>query len=378
MCRKIVFINQATGYLTIDIINEFAMEFSHVALITGSIRVQEKEISKKVQIVRIAKYNRGSTFRKGLSWIIATVQINFLLRFRFAGYERFYFTIPPTAYLFARNKKLPYSITVYDLFPDALRIFNVNTEGAAYKWWRRRNARIFNKAHRIYALSYRMKEKIQAYTSNESISVIPNWTAFTGYSPLPKHQNSLLRGEGLTNKFIVQYSGNIGATHNVEVLIDLAIKMTGFSDVHFSIIGRGERVTLIHNMLSARKLSNCSLLPFRKDSELYESLCAADLAVVTLDERIDDASVPSKLYNLMSAGIPVMAIAAMSSEIAEIVSENSIGKVFNKSDLGGMMNFIIELKKDMNYHEKLRQNSLKASKKYTSNNARDYLEFYLQ
>lgn len=73
--QKIVFINQATGYLTIDIVNAFAGKFDEVVLITGSIRVQDTYLKPGIKIVQIARYNRGSNLKKAFSWIVASFQI---------------------------------------------------------------------------------------------------------------------------------------------------------------------------------------------------------------------------------------------------------------------------------------------------------------
>ena len=79
MGKKIVFINQATGYLTIDIINSFAGHFDDISLIAGSVRVQDIELNKKVKWRKIVKYDRGNPTRKLLSWIIGTIQIFFIM-----------------------------------------------------------------------------------------------------------------------------------------------------------------------------------------------------------------------------------------------------------------------------------------------------------
>lgn len=377
MGRKIVFINQATGYLTIDIINEFAKHFDEVALITGSVRVQDDKLDEKVEVEWICRYSRGNSFRKAVSWLRGTVQIMYLLSKKFVDFERFYFTIPPTAYLFAERYKTPYSIAVYDLFPDTLRISGFRSKNILSRWWSKRNRIVFSKARRIYALSDRMKCRILKYTSN-SIYVIPNWTAFSGYTPIPKEINRIVKREGLEDKFVVQYSGNIGSTHNVETILEVAELLTDIGDIEFHIIGRGDRTKTIREIIDSKDLKNCKLLPFRKDEELYESLCCADLAVVTLDERTADVSVPSKIYNLMAAGIPVMAISNESSAVAEIITGYNMGRVFSMKNIPGMKDFVLELKNDPSLRSHMAENSLNASKSHTKLNAACYLSSYLE
>jgi glycosyltransferase involved in cell wall biosynthesis len=377
MSRKIVFINQATGYLTIDIINEFVKEFEKVSLITGSIRTQDIELNKKVKVNRIVKYNRGNVFRKATSWILGTFQIYFLLKLKYRDYEKFFFTIPPTAYLFALDLDSVFSIAVFDLFPDALKVYKCKDNGIIYKWWSLKNGRIFSKAHRVFALSENMKTKILTYTDKSDVRVIPNWTAFSGYIPVVKEKNSFIESEGLAGKFIVQYSGNIGSTHNVEAIVEIAEMLKAHKEVEFVIIGRGNRTIAIGDLIISKGLTNCRLLPFRKDEELFKSLCSADLAIVTLDERTADVSVPSKVYNIMAAGVPILAIASMNSAISDLVLEHRIGKAFEMSNLQEICEFIIEVKNNHSLWAELSDNSLRTSEKFTNSNAAEYLKVYI-
>jgi hypothetical protein len=378
MSWKIVFINQATGYLTIDIINEFAKEFDKVALITGSIRVQDKYLNNKVKVSYIIKYNRGNAIKKLLSWLLGTIQIFILLVVRYRKFEKFYFTIPPTAYLQALHFKSPFSILVYDFYPEALLSFGFSKNSSLYKWWGKRNQRIFTSAYKVFTISEKMRSKILEYSDKRDIYVIPNWSAFSGFKRVEKGNNKLIAQYNLQGKFIVQYSGNIGATHNVEVLIEVAELLRSSDEIVFLIIGRGERMKKISNMIQEKSLKNCLVLPFRKDDKLFDSLCAADLAVVTLDDKTPDISVPSKTYNIMAAGVPIMAIALENSEISNLINMHENGKTFNKSDLNGMCRFINTLKDNPDYKKYLSDKSLKAAQKYTRLNAKEYCKTYFK
>lgn len=376
MADKIVFVNQATGYLTIDILNRFVNDFDEVVLITGSTRVQDTPLDPNVRIETIKRYDRGNNLRKAFSWLIGSLQIFFLLKFKYNTYDKFFFTIPPTAYLMAPWFSGRYSISVYDLYPEALIINGFREKGVLYRWWARRNRRIFGNSHRIYTLSDNMRSGILKYTCHENIIIIPNWSAFSNITPVKKEENKIIEREGLKGKFIVQYSGNIGVTHNVETLIDVAENLCTEPQVLFQIIGRGERSSEIARKINTAEMKNCILLPFRNDEDLFESLCAADIAVIILDERTPDVSIPSKIYNIMSAGRPIMAITSRESGIGQLVVEHNIGKAFIKEDIHGMTRFILDLKNSPEQWKLFSDNALKASLLYTSENAGIYLRTY--
>lgn len=373
---KIVFINQATGYLTVDIINEFTTQYREVVLITGSIRIQDSQLNTAVKVKHIIRYNRGNNYRKAISWLVGTLQIFILLKCRYRDYEKFFFTIPPPAYLMALHFSSSFSIVVYDLYPEVFKASGFSAGGILYRWWAKRNSKIFEQAHKIYTLSESIRSQILNYSEKADVRVIPNWSAFSNCVPIKKDQNRILKRDGLSGKFVIQYSGNIGVTHNVETLIEVAELLKHQEDLEFQIIGRGARSNTIRDIIIRKRLTNCRILPFRKDEELYESLCAADIAVITLGNKTYDISVPSKIYNIMAAGLPVMAIAPENSALSGIIIKYGIGKAFVKDNILGMCKFVMELKNNSALREKMSGNAIKVTKEFTNANAAKYLKYY--
>lgn len=374
--RKIVFTNQATGYLTIDILNEFANEFDEVALITGSIRIQNTGLESNVRISLITKYNRGSNFKKAFSWLLGTVQTYFLLLFKYRDYERILFTVPPPVYLMAPLLRSKYSIVVYDLYPDALSTLGMSDRNIFFRWWAHRNKKVFLKAENIFTISELMRTGIRRYCPESNVHVIPNWSAFSGMKRMKRSENDLIVRNNFTGKFIVQYSGNIGLSHKIETLIEVADSLRSYDDILFLIIGRGKRVEDIKMLIHHKELKNCIILPFRNDDELFDSLCAADIAVVTLDDKVPDISVPSKVYNILASGSPLLAIASPDSGLGDLIKRYNNGGVFCQDDIKGIANFILDIKSDPELYLVLSSCSLEASKNYTSANAGRYLELY--
>ena len=376
MPGKIVFINQATGYMTIDIVNAFADEFEHVALIAGTIRVQDTELNKKVKWIKIAKYNRGNPSKKLFSWLWATIQIFFLLLFRFRHYEVFYITVPPTAYLLSLFLPNKFSVLIFDIYPESLKIYNIKESSWIYRLWAKWNKRIYKKAHRIFTLGDAMKDILTKYVNHNKIIVINYWSGLTGIKPIERENNSFIKAESLSGKFIIEYSGNIGYTHNLETLIKVAEKFKKNQNIVFLIIGRGERFQDIKELVNNKELNNCKLLPFQPDSEIQYSLSAADLSIVILDEKVASYSIPSKTYNLLAIGSAFMVIGSPEAELARLVENFNIGKSFAQADISGMVEFINELVEDPGKIKRFKENALKASAYFTRQNARKYLEYY--
>ncbi len=149
-----------------------------------------------------------------------------------------------------------------------------------------------------------MADSLCKYVDRERLIVHSIWSIFQENSRVRKQNNPFIREHGIEDKFVVQYSGNIGLTHNVEALIDIAERLKEEKCILFQVIGRGPRQTVIKRLIEQRGLDNVQMLPFQSDEMFPYSLSAADLGVVILHESVGRGSVPSKAYNLMSFGIP--------------------------------------------------------------------------
>lgn len=144
MKKKIVFINQSSGYLMIDILNVYSYEYDKVVLISGSLKIMERNLNKNVSLKKIIPYNRNSTIKRIFTWVISTIQIYFLLLFRFRNFEVIFTTNPPLSYLTSIFLRNPFSIIIYDTYPDALKNIGINEGNIIYKLWKKLNRRILS------------------------------------------------------------------------------------------------------------------------------------------------------------------------------------------------------------------------------------------
>lgn len=378
MAKKIVFVNQSTGYLTIDIINAFAKEYDVVDLLYGEIRVQDIEIDSKVTKRRIGKKSRVSHVRRFIAWFFASIQTFFTLLFRYRKYEIFYVSLPPFAYLSSLLLPNKFSLLMFDVYPDVLKMLNIKESNFIYRVWVGWNKKLFAKAHRVYTIGDSLADLMAQYAPREKINVIPLWTGLADVHPVDKAQNPFVQEHRLQDKFIVQYSGNIGGTHNIEVLIEAAKLLKDQKDILFLIIGRGLKVPLVNKLIEEYALDNCMVLPFQPDNVIRYSIAAADISVVLIEEKIADVSIPSKVYNIMAVGSGILSISPASSEINKLVKHYTIGANFNKDEVAQMADYILQLKNSPALKQQYSNNAVQAAKNYTAANADQYLAIYKQ
>jgi hypothetical protein len=222
-----------------------------------------------------------------------------------------------------------------------------------------------------------MADLLAKYVAKEKITIQPIWSIFQENKRVLKSENPFIKAHGLENKFIVQYSGNIGLTHKVELLVTLAEKMQDQPNILFQIIGRGPRKKALESLVQEKELENCQFLPFQSDAMFPFSLSAADLGVVILDELTSKGSVPSKSYNLMSYGIPSLYISAPDSELHCYTSKFKHGKCFSEQELDKAEAFILELVADKDMYRAYSENSVKAAQNFKRENAAKFVKAYL-
>lgn len=375
--RKIVVVNQAVNYLTIGICNAFSDRFENVSLITGGIHPQGEELKKTIKITKIKKYRPSSSNKKLFLYSLACLQIWWLLLIKFRKHEVFFVSLPPMGYLL--NLLLPhkFSMLIWDVYPDTFKITGMKESHFVYKAWAYLNKKSFSKSFKLFTIGHKMADLLSIYVEKQKIIVQPIWSIFQNNSNKGKINNPFVADNKLEDKFIVQYSGNIGLTHKVEVLLEIAKKIKFNNKIVFQIIGKGPRLNTLKVIAKENNLKNCQFLPFQDDGMFPFSLSAADLGVVILDEKTSKGSVPSKSYNLMSYGIPAIYISSKDSELNEYAIKYQHAKCFNEDEIEEAANWIIKISTDSEKHAKMSVNAEKASHNFKRNNANKLIGKYL-
>ena len=375
--RKIVVINQASNYLTVGFCNAFSAQFESVSLITGSIHIQGEELDNTIAVTYINKWVERPTSKKFWSYIKACLKIYWLLLTKYRKHEVFFVSIPPMGYLLNLLVSNRFSILVWDVYPDVFKITGMKENHFLYKTWASLNKKSFKKSFRLFTIGNKMADLLEVYVPRTKMIIQPIWSIFQANERVLKTENPFIKEHNLENKFIIQYSGNIGLTHKVEIVVEIAELLKDNKDIIFQIIGRGPRVPALQKMVEEKNLPNCMFLPFQSDAMFPFSLSAADLGIVILDELTSKGSVPSKSYNLMSYGIPSIYIAGEDSELHDYANQFKAAACFTERELQAAKNFILDLASNKQKWEMMSQNALETSKLFRRDNAYKFVELYL-
>jgi glycosyltransferase involved in cell wall biosynthesis len=178
-----------------------------------------------------------------------------------------------------------------------------------------------SRAERIVAMDRFMAKRICGKgIAAEKIAVVPPWAHDDRVRFDPEARQRFRARHGLSEKFVVMYSGNHSPCHPLDTLLAAAQRLADRPEVVFLFVGGGSefRKPLA---LEQRGVPNIRCLPYQPPEELAGSLSAADLHVVVMGSAFIGIVHPCKLYNILAVGSPFLYIGPKESHITDLVAD---------------------------------------------------------
>jgi glycosyltransferase involved in cell wall biosynthesis len=157
------------------------------------------------------------------------------------------------------------------------------------------------------------------------ISVVTNWADEDVVQPVAKERSARLANLGWTDKFIVQYAGNMGRPNAIELVLDAATLLRDDPRIRFMFVGSGAKRPWLEREVERRKLTSVRVEPPVPRNEQSELLSASDASIIPLIPGMLGLGVPSRTYNVLAAGRPLVAVSHPDSELARLVREERVG-----------------------------------------------------
>jgi glycosyltransferase involved in cell wall biosynthesis len=228
-------------------------------------------------------------------------------------------------------------LLIHDVFPEALVAAGlVKPDALLTRMIGRITSLLYRSVERVVVLGRDMRDVVlkTKTVSDRRVVVIPNWADIDIVWPTPKKENTLLSELGLADKFVLEYAGNMGRTHGLETLVESAASLAEDKTTHFLFVGSGAKKKWVEQESERRKLENITVLPNKPREEQIVFLNACDTAIISFVPGMAGISVPSRMYNVLAAGKPILAVADESSELARVVREEGVGWVVSPNRPG--------------------------------------------
>lgn len=238
------------------------------------------------------------------------------------------FTLPYAVAAAARLKRARSALIMHDLFPDVLVMAGILKPGSLVtRVMRAANVLMFRALNAVITIGRDAERPLLSYSAmtRNKIRFIPNWATLVP-APRPLAPDNPFR-KGLSARFIVGLSGNLGFTHDPEIVFEAARLLKDEPDVHFLLSGWGIGFERLKQLQSASNLPNVSFVARVGDAELEAFLAAANVWIIPYRKDVAGVSVPSRFYNLLAVGRPVVLVSEPEAEAALTVVENGLGWV---------------------------------------------------
>jgi hypothetical protein len=237
------------------------------------------------------------------------------------------FMLPYGVVLAAALRGARSALIMHDFYPDVLVMAGVlKPRSIATRAIRLANVMMFQAVSAIVAIGRDTERLLLRYpgVTRNKIRLIPNWaTLAPGVRSIDPHNRYRPQGA----RFLVGLSGNLGFTHDPEVVFEAARLLQGCEDIHFLLSGWGVGFEQLRALQASTNLPNVTLIDRVNDRDLECLLAAADIWLIPYRKNMAGISVPSRLYNLLAVGRPVIVVSEAEAEAALVVRENNLGWV---------------------------------------------------
>lgn len=151
----------------------------------------------------------------------------------------------------------------------------------------------------------------------ERTSLVPNWANVRGAWPAGKPTPYRAQLGLPSGAVVALYSGTMGVKQGVDWLAEVALRLEGHPRLHFVLCGEGALQAQTQALCSA--LPNVHFMPLQPLERLPELLALADVHLLPQRPGTADMVMPSKLTGMLASGRPVVAMATLDSELADVV-----------------------------------------------------------
>ena len=228
----------------------------------------------------------------------------------------------------AMLKRRPFVYNIRDMYPDMAVGGEIVRQRVWVRWWEAMHRWAMRRAARVIVLGEDMRDRIVAKGIDASrVFVVRDGVAVP--ADLPPENNPVALELRAGAKFVALHAGNLGFYGAWNTLLEAA-KRLGNDGCCILFVGEGAQK---QKLISAAGNSGAArFLPFRPASEIPFVLSSADVHIVTVKRGLEGVIVPSKLYPILAAGKPVLALSTSGTDAARIVAREKCGVVVDPDD----------------------------------------------
>ena len=230
-----------------------------------------------------------------------------------------------------RKQRIPMVVELRDLWPDYMLQMGMLKSSVARRALFGMERHLLRRAAHVVVVTESFRARVaEKGVPRERITVIPNGVDISQYHPateeppLPALQRS-------GDELVVGYLGNFGAGQGLATVVEAASLLQGDAGIRLVLVGDGperQRVTELVERLGLRNLTVHGSIPRNRTRAFYNACDACLVPLAPID--VFQETIPSKIFEIMACGRPV--VASVAGEAARIVESSHCGVVSPPGD----------------------------------------------
>lgn len=264
-----------------------------------------------------------------------------------------------SGFLLSRLKRARWIFNVSDLWPESAVRLGVVNQGWALRAAERLEAFCYRKAWLVTGQSKEILADINARFPSVPTYHLSNGVdtnAFTPERRSEKMRARLLEGSGAS--CVALYAGLHGVAQGLEQVLEAASRLADVSELTFVLVGDGAEKEKLIERSRTLGLNNVRFWDPLPRGEMAELVASADISLVPLGMWLPGA-VPSKLYEGMGSGVPVVLVAQ--GEAVDILKDSQAGIAVPPGDVDGLTEALRSLASDPEKRRALGENGRQAA-----------------
>ncbi|MCC6612260.1 MAG: glycosyltransferase family 4 protein [Anaerolineae bacterium] len=335
MIPRIIFINQSIAPHIERWLRHFAAQYGPVEVWSGN---APPDMGVMITVKAAPAYDRTTALSRLRTWLHFALVVFWRLLLGSSRTPLFMTTNPPfvplAVWLAHHLRGQRYGIYEFDIYPQIADVMGMIHQGNPfYSLWYGWHKRALRDAALVVTLSPGMARQLRSMMADEvdppqSPQIIPNWVDIDWIKPVERADNAFAQAQDLGQRLVVAYTGNMGATHAIETILEVAEHLRAVPEILFLFIGDGTKRDLVAEAIDSGRLPNARLLPWISYDQLADPLASIDVSIVTLAQGYEHLSIPSKTVSALAAGSAILGISREPSDLAALLGDTACGANF--------------------------------------------------
>jgi colanic acid biosynthesis glycosyl transferase WcaI len=216
----------------------------------------------------------------------------------------------------ATLKNKPYVYNIRDLYPDMAVGGSIVQPGLLARTWEKLHRWALKRATKVVVLGDDMRNRILAKGVHpDRVVVVRDGAEISPAGTQPALDNSVIQAIRQQFKFVLLHAGNLGFYGAWDTLLQGARSLAS-DGVGLVFVGDGAQRQKLESACS--RIPNVRFLSFFPASKIPSVLAAPDAHVITVKRGLEGVVVPSKMFGILAAGKPIVAVAPDACDVVSI------------------------------------------------------------